>query len=222
MAIVGCGTAGPAAALLLARDGHEVEIFERARRAAPASGPGSCSSGSVSGCSRTWAWPTSSRRRSSPVRRVDARTPSGRRVLDFAYDEVVLAARTAGAFIAERCSSCCCGAVRGRRDPDPNRRRGRSTSRRTSAGWRLADERIGGCRAVRPGRRSRRRTLEDPAPQPVWRRRTSAIRTARSGRVVPDPDANRRPTCPDAALPRHPGDARRAADGRRPGVASSG
>ena len=35
IAIVGYGTAGQAAALLLARDGHRVEVFERAPEPGP-------------------------------------------------------------------------------------------------------------------------------------------------------------------------------------------
>ncbi len=35
VAIVGCGSAGPAAATLLARQGHEVRLFERASECRP-------------------------------------------------------------------------------------------------------------------------------------------------------------------------------------------
>ena len=35
VAVVGCGIAGPAAALLLSRQGHEVTIFERAAEIKP-------------------------------------------------------------------------------------------------------------------------------------------------------------------------------------------
>ena len=36
VAVVGCGTGGPAAALLLATAGHDVEIFERVSQPSPA------------------------------------------------------------------------------------------------------------------------------------------------------------------------------------------
>ena len=39
VAVVGCGTVGPAAALLLARDGHDLEIFERAAVVTTLMGP---------------------------------------------------------------------------------------------------------------------------------------------------------------------------------------
>ena len=86
--VVGCGTAGPAAALLLARDGHDVRILERVAE------PRGVGAGIL-------LQPLGQRvleaidlagpleRRSSPVRRVDARTPSGRRVMDFGYGDVV-------------------------------------------------------------------------------------------------------------------------------------
>ena len=88
IAVVGCGTAGPAVALLLARDGHEVEIFERVtaprgvgagillqplgQTVLDALGLGA----GLQGCA-------------APVRRVDARTPSGRVLMDFGYSDVL-------------------------------------------------------------------------------------------------------------------------------------
>ena len=53
IAIVGYGTAGQAAALLLARDGHRVEVFERAPE------PGPVGAGFLlqpTGLQVLWAW----------------------------------------------------------------------------------------------------------------------------------------------------------------------
>jgi 2-polyprenyl-6-methoxyphenol hydroxylase-like FAD-dependent oxidoreductase len=88
VAIVGCGTAGPAAALLLARDGHEVEIFERVAEPRGV-GAGILLQRLGQRVLADLGLAAELERQSSPVRRVDARTLSGRRVLDFAYDEVV-------------------------------------------------------------------------------------------------------------------------------------
>jgi FAD-dependent urate hydroxylase len=88
VAIVGCGTAGPAAALLLARDGHEVEIFERVPEPRGV-GAGILLQRLGQRVLAELGLADELESRSSPVRRVDARTPSGRRVLDFSYDKVV-------------------------------------------------------------------------------------------------------------------------------------
>ena len=88
MAIVGCGTAGPAAALLLARDGHQVELYERVAEPRGV-GAGILLQRLGQRVLADLGLADELERRSSPVRRVDARTPSGRRVLDFSYDEVV-------------------------------------------------------------------------------------------------------------------------------------
>ena len=88
IAIVGCGTAGPAAALLLARDGHDVEIFERVLKPSGV-GAGILLQRLGQRVLAELGLADELERRSSPVRRVDARTWSGRRVLDFAYEQVV-------------------------------------------------------------------------------------------------------------------------------------
>lgn len=88
VAVVGCGTAGPAAALLLARDGHEVEIFERVAEPRGV-GAGILLQRLGQRVLAELGLADELERRSSPVRRVDARTSSGRRVLDFAYDQVL-------------------------------------------------------------------------------------------------------------------------------------
>jgi 2-polyprenyl-6-methoxyphenol hydroxylase-like FAD-dependent oxidoreductase len=88
VAVVGCGTAGFAAALLLTRDGHEVEIFERVAEPRGV-GAGILLQRLGQRVLAELGLADELERRSSPVRRVDARTSSGRRVLDFAYDEVV-------------------------------------------------------------------------------------------------------------------------------------
>lgn len=87
-AVVGCGTAGAAAAILLARDGHEVEVFERVAEPRGV-GAGILLQRLGQRVLAELGLAEELERRSSPVRRVDARTPSGRRVLDFAYDQVV-------------------------------------------------------------------------------------------------------------------------------------
>jgi 2-polyprenyl-6-methoxyphenol hydroxylase-like FAD-dependent oxidoreductase len=85
--VVGGATAGAATALLLARDGHEVTVFERVPE------PGAVGAGILLqplgqrvlgslGLAEALA------ARSSPVRAIDARTRSGRRVLDFGYRAV--------------------------------------------------------------------------------------------------------------------------------------
>ena len=87
VAVVGGATAGAASALLLARDGHEVTVFERV------SEPGAVGAGIL-------LQPLGQRvlaslgladelaARSAPIRAIDARTRSGRRVLDFGYRAV--------------------------------------------------------------------------------------------------------------------------------------
>lgn len=87
IAVVGCGTAGPAAALLLARDGHGVEILDRFHRP-EAVGAGILLQGLGQRVLADLGLADELERRSSPVRRVDGRTRGGRKVLDFAYDDV--------------------------------------------------------------------------------------------------------------------------------------
>src|SRR5262245_49581028 len=87
IAIVGCGTAGPAAALLLARDGHQVEILERAPKLGQV-GAGVLLQGLGQPVLARLGLADERERCWSPVRRVDARTPSGRRVMAFGYDDL--------------------------------------------------------------------------------------------------------------------------------------
>ena len=88
IAVVGIGTAGSAAALLLARDGHDVEIFERV--AAPSGvGAGILLQGLGQRVLDELGLADALESRSTPVRRIDARTKAGRRVLDFGYDDLV-------------------------------------------------------------------------------------------------------------------------------------
>lgn len=87
VAIVGSGTAGPAAALLLARDGHDVSILERV--AAPSGvGAGIMLQGLGQHVLAELGLADELERQSAPVRRIDARTRRGRRVLDFGYDDI--------------------------------------------------------------------------------------------------------------------------------------
>src|SRR5262245_52854957 len=86
--IVGCGTAGPAAALLLARDGHQVEILERAPELGQV-GAGILLQRLGQQVLADLGLADELEACSSPVRRVDARTPSGRRVMDFGYDDLL-------------------------------------------------------------------------------------------------------------------------------------
>jgi 2-polyprenyl-6-methoxyphenol hydroxylase-like FAD-dependent oxidoreductase len=87
VAVVGGATAGAATAVLLARDGHDVSVFERVPE------PGAVGAGillqplgqrviAALGFADVLA------DRSSPVLAIDARTRGGRRVLDFAYRAV--------------------------------------------------------------------------------------------------------------------------------------
>jgi 2-polyprenyl-6-methoxyphenol hydroxylase-like FAD-dependent oxidoreductase len=74
--------------LLLARDGHDVEIFERVAEPSGV-GAGILLQRLGQRVLADLGLADELENRSSPVRRVDARTTSGRRVLDFAYDEIV-------------------------------------------------------------------------------------------------------------------------------------
>ena len=87
VAVIGCGTAGPAAALLLHRAGHAVEVFD------PVAAPLPVGAGLL-------IQPTGMRvldrlgllerviARADRVERLDGRTRSGRRVLDLAYADL--------------------------------------------------------------------------------------------------------------------------------------
>ncbi len=87
VAIVGLGTAGPAAALLLARDGHDVRIIERVSQPNGV-GAGILLQGVGQAVLSELGLLEDLRRQSTPVRRIDARTRRGRRVLDFGYDDI--------------------------------------------------------------------------------------------------------------------------------------
>ena len=88
VAVVGSGIVGPAAALLLARDGHDIEVFERSIA------PGAAGAGFLLQLLgqlvvEELGVGEALRSQSALVRRVHARTRSGRVVLDFGYDDVV-------------------------------------------------------------------------------------------------------------------------------------
>ena len=86
VAIVGCGIAGPAAALLLARDGHEATIVERVADPRPV-GAGILIQPLGQRILDELGLLGALAARSTAVRRFDGRTRSGRRVLDFGYDD---------------------------------------------------------------------------------------------------------------------------------------
>ncbi len=88
VAIVGCGTAGPAAALLLARDGHDVEILERVADPRPV-GAGILLQPVGQQVLASLGLADDLERWSTPVRRIDGQSRSGRRVMDFGYDDVL-------------------------------------------------------------------------------------------------------------------------------------
>src|SRR5262245_34159620 len=87
VAVVGCGTVGPAAALLLRRDGHTVEVLERV---AQPRGVGAAILLQPPGqrVLRALGIADDLEARSAAVRRIDGRTLGGRRVLDFGYGDV--------------------------------------------------------------------------------------------------------------------------------------
>ena len=84
IAIVGYGTAGQALAILLSRDGHKVEVFERAPE------PGPVGAGFLlqpTGLQVLWQMGLLplALRYGSPVKRLYGETPSGRGVMDMRY-----------------------------------------------------------------------------------------------------------------------------------------
>ncbi len=84
IAIIGCGTAGAASALLLSRDGHDVTVFERVAEPRPVGAgimmqPSGLMVLSALGCVEPVL------ARGARVDRLLAETPSGARVLDLAY-----------------------------------------------------------------------------------------------------------------------------------------
>lgn len=85
IAIIGYGTAGQALAILLARDGHQVEVFERASQ------PGPVGAGFLlqpSGLQVLWRMGLLEqvRAHAAPVHRLFGDTPCGRAVMDMRYD----------------------------------------------------------------------------------------------------------------------------------------
>lgn len=82
--IIGCGVAGQASAIALARAGHEITIFERFETARPLgaglllqpSGLSALARLGLRGQAESWG---------APVSELDGRIPSGKRVLDLAY-----------------------------------------------------------------------------------------------------------------------------------------
>ena len=87
VAVVGLGTAGAAAALLLARDGHDVRVIERVANPSGV-GAGILLQAVGQEILADLGLFDELQRRSTPVRRIDARTKRGRRVLDFGYDDI--------------------------------------------------------------------------------------------------------------------------------------
>ena len=84
VAIVGCGTAGPAAALLLARDGHEVEVLERVPNPSPV-GAGILLQPTGLAVLRLLGLDDDAERRGARVERLHGATAGGRVVMDLAY-----------------------------------------------------------------------------------------------------------------------------------------
>ncbi|MET0809163.1 MAG: NAD(P)/FAD-dependent oxidoreductase [Pseudoxanthomonas sp.] len=85
IAIAGYGTAGQALAILLARDGHAVEVFERARE------PGPVGAGFLlqpTGLQVLWQMGllAAALKYGAPVRRLYGETPQGRGVMDMRYE----------------------------------------------------------------------------------------------------------------------------------------
>ncbi|MBN6152494.1 FAD-dependent monooxygenase [Xanthomonas sp. AmX2] len=84
IAVVGYGTAGQTLALLLARDGHQVQVFERAAQ------PGPVGAGFLlqpTGMQVLWriGLLDAALRHGAPVRRLYGETPCGRAVMDMRY-----------------------------------------------------------------------------------------------------------------------------------------
>lgn len=87
MGIVGCGTAGPAAAILLARHGHRVTIVERAPELHPI-GAGLLLQPTGMAVLDRLGLLERLLTLGSRIERLDGRTRSGRRVLDLAYADL--------------------------------------------------------------------------------------------------------------------------------------
>src|SRR3954447_7924835 len=87
VAIVGCGTAGPAAALLLARAGHEVEVLERVPDPSPV-GAGLLLQPTGMAVLRELGLLDAIARRGARVERLHGETDRGRVVMDIAYADL--------------------------------------------------------------------------------------------------------------------------------------
>lgn len=87
MAVVGCGTGGPAAALLLARAGHRVAVFEQAAKPGPV-GAGILLQPTGLAVLDRLGLGSALRERGAPIARVHGATPAGRTVLDLAYADL--------------------------------------------------------------------------------------------------------------------------------------
>ncbi|MBY0308389.1 MAG: FAD-dependent monooxygenase [Phycisphaerales bacterium] len=85
--IVGCGTAGPAAAMILARHGHSVTLFERAEALHPA-GAGLLLQPSGLAVLEELGLRDEMERAGSVIRRMHATLPGGRTVLDLRYGDL--------------------------------------------------------------------------------------------------------------------------------------
>ncbi len=85
--VVGCGTAGTVAATLLARQGHAVQLLEQAEQPS-AIGAGIMLQHLGQQVVGALGVGEQLRERSRPIRGVDARTVSGRTVMDFGYADV--------------------------------------------------------------------------------------------------------------------------------------
>ena len=84
IAVVGCGTAGPAAALLLARAGHDVEVLERVPDPSPV-GAGLLLQPTGMAVLRELGLLDAVERRGARVDRLHGETDAGRVVMDIAY-----------------------------------------------------------------------------------------------------------------------------------------
>jgi 2-polyprenyl-6-methoxyphenol hydroxylase-like FAD-dependent oxidoreductase len=87
IAVVGCGTAGPAAALLLARAGHDVEVLERAPDLSPI-GAGLLLQPTGMAVLRELGLLDEIERRGARVERLHGETDGGRVVMDIAYADL--------------------------------------------------------------------------------------------------------------------------------------